>query len=384
MLARFDAREPVAGWSVLRSLAWITAPDSWAVTKDVADVESVAAHIESALAARLGSAAPEAGPRLPAMDQVRNRNNALARRLAAELVTIVRAVGQPLPAALAADDPAAAVAGELDACGVLDFRELADDDVVAWLAAIGQWPAGMPATADPGAHHLSRAALDRQRDAEDRARAQRARRHRVISMTGRDFDVEGEDYSELIGALERAYTAGSHKVQGHDRFVVPRAPGRAGRAGRSGGRVGASDGALSAAQRTAIGFVGEWMAYRWLCDHYPQTSEASWVSGNRSNVFPGPPGDDRLGFDFRVGSGKLPLMFEVKATQREGGHIELGESEVRAAERYSGNDRWRILVVTNVLDPAQARVTMLPNPFSARGRGAYREDGGALRFSYLL
>ncbi|MFJ6054812.1 hypothetical protein [Streptomyces sp. NPDC092307] len=77
-------------------------------------------------------------------------------------------------------------------------------------------------------------------------------------------------------------------------------------------------------------------------------------------------------------------MFEVKATQGEGGRIELGESEVRVAQRFTGNDRWRLLVVSQVRDPEHMAIRMLPNPFGREGRGRYREEGGALRFSYWL
>ena len=71
-------------------------------------------------------------------------------------------------------------------------------------------------------------------------------------------------------------------------------------------------------------------------------------------------------------------------TAGPGGQIELGETEVRAAQKYGGSDRWRILVVTSALDSEHRQVRMLPNPFSERGRGLYREEGGALRFAYLL
>ncbi|WUI51876.1 DUF3883 domain-containing protein [Streptomyces sp. NBC_00414] len=112
--------------------------------------------------------------------------------------------------------------------------------------------------------------------------------------------------------------------------------------------------------------------------------ETGWVSGNRRKAFPGPSGDDGLGFDFRVGSGSRPFLYEVKATGGEGGRFELGESEVRAARQHAGNDRWRLLVVTYALTPHKVAIQMLPNPYGKRGRGRYREEGGALRFSYLL
>ncbi|WP_264202786.1 hypothetical protein [Streptomyces bambusae] len=41
-------------------------------------------------------------------------------------------------------------------------------------------------------------------------------------------------------------------------------------------------------------------------------------------------------------------------------------------------------MVTPVRDPERMAVRMLPNPFGKEGRGRYREEGGALRFSYWL
>lgn len=73
-------------------------------------------------------------------------------------------------------------------------------------------------------------------------------------------------------------------------------------------RRGAADAGLSPAQREAIGYMGEWYAYQWLRGRYSaDVDETSWVSSNRRKAFPGPPGDDGLGFDFKVGSGKRPM-----------------------------------------------------------------------------
>lgn len=107
-----------------------------------------------------------------------------------------------------------------------------------------------------------------------------------------------------------------------------------------------------------------------------------WVSTNRRKAFPGPPGDDSLGHDFRIGSGRRRYMFEVKSTQGDGGRFELGESEVHAAQQHAGNDRWRLLMVTHAHTPDRMNIRMLPNPYAKRGR--YREEGGSLRFSYRL
>ncbi|MFC9927452.1 sacsin N-terminal ATP-binding-like domain-containing protein [Streptomyces sp. NPDC127190] len=383
----FDHRRPIADWPALRSLKWITAPQEWALTVDTADDGLLRAHVEEALTARLGAPAPAKGERLAAMDRVRSHNHALIAKAAPDLVALVNAAKQPLPAALAKAAAAEEITALLDEAGALDFRELSADDVVGWLAALGQWPAGMDASSDPRVHGLTPAELDRARNAAERARTERAKRKRIISLGERDFDIESGDFSELAAELRRTLET-DPPLHGSPRWrwaaLKPIPPRRtAGPSGeRPGGRVEAERG-LSSAQRSAIGFVGEWYAYQWLREQDRATDETSWVSGNRAHVFPGP-GDDSLGYDFTVGSGRSPRLYEVKATQGPGGRIELGETEVRAAQKYAGSDRWRILVVTSVLDAEHRQVRMLPNPFSERGRGLYREEGGALRFAYRL
>lgn len=74
----------------------------------------------------------------------------------------------------------------------------------------------------------------------------------------------------------------------------------------------------------------------------------------------------------------------MTATGGEGSRFEPGESEVRAARQHAGNDRWRLLVFTHALIPHKVAIQMLPTPYGKRGRGRHREEGGALRFSYLL
>lgn len=386
-LADFDARRPIADWPAIRSLKWITAPEEWALTVDTADDGLLRALVEQALTARLGAPAPAKGERLAATDRLRSHNHAAIARTAPDLVALVKAAKRPLPVALA-KAAAEEITALLDEVGALDFRELSADDVVGWLAALGQWPPGMAASSEPEAHGLTPAELDRVRNAAEQARTERAKRKRIISIGERDFDIESGDFTELASELRRALESGpplSGSARRRWAALKPIPPRRAAgpSGGRPGGRVDGERG-LSSAQRSAIGFVGEWYAYQWLREQDRATDETSWVSGNRAHVFPGPAGDDSLGYDFKVGSGRSPQLYEVKATQGSGGQIELGETEVRAAQKYGGSDRWRILVVTSVLDAEHRQVRMLPNPFSERGRGLYREEGGALRFAYRL
>ncbi|MER6125390.1 hypothetical protein ABT173_22700 [Streptomyces sp. NPDC001795] len=388
----FDARRPLADWPSLRSLDWITAPAAWAYTVDVADDELLERHVEEQLTLRLDGPAPRKGDHLPAIDQVRSGNHRMVASATADLIALVKAAGRTLPAALASTNPAESITAHLDKAGALDFRLLTPDDVVAWLAVLGHWPHGMPTTTDPGQHGLTIVDLDRVRHAAEHERRERERRRRTISVSGREFDVQSGDFAELTAELQRALDKGAVPglAGGRAIFTRPRPLEPAGRTSatgrrRGGGHSGAADAGLSPAQREAIGYVGEWYAYQWLRGHYSAgVDETSWVSSNRRKAFPGPPGDDSLGFDFKVGSGKRPMMFEVKATQGDGGQIELGESEVRAAQQHAGSERWRLLVITSILAPERVNIQMLPNPFSKDGRGRYREEGGALRFSYRL
>ncbi|WP_330347850.1 sacsin N-terminal ATP-binding-like domain-containing protein [Streptomyces sp. NBC_00582] len=393
VLEDFDARRPIPDWPSVRALDWITAPEAWEYAMDTADTGSLEAHVEEQLALRLGRPVPlpRSGERLPTPDHVRGANLRTITGLAAELAVLVRAAGHPLPAALTAAEPAEEVTARLEAVGALDFRPLSPTDVVGWLAALGQWPDGMAVATEPERHGLSGADLDRVRNAAEHERRERERKRRSISVGGRDFDVHSGDFTALTRELDRVLQSGSAPgitAAGPLRFTDPRPQtGRTQATGRTRGRRygGGTDSGLTTAQREAIGYVGEWYAYQWLCARYPdRMDETCWVSGNRRKAFPGPSGDDGLGFDFRVGSGSRPYLYEVKATGGEGGRFELGESEVRAARQHAGNDRWRLLVVTHALTPHKMAIQMLPNPYGKRGRGRYREEGGALRFSYLL
>ncbi|MET8454387.1 hypothetical protein [Streptomyces sp. NPDC005209] len=160
---------------------------------DTADIGPLERHLEEELTRELGRPAPRASERLPALDQVRRANLRTITDLAADLAILVKAARRPLPPTLAGAEPDAEVMARLEAAGALDFRPLAAADVVAWLAVLGQWPAGMPPTTDLDRHGLTESDLDRVRNAAEHARHERERRRRSISVGGRAFDVyDGE------------------------------------------------------------------------------------------------------------------------------------------------------------------------------------------------
>jgi hypothetical protein len=75
--------------------------------------------------------------------------------------------------------------------------------------------------------------------------------------------------------------------------------------------------------------------------------------------------------------------YEVKSTLGDGGQVELGETQVRAAQENARNANWRLLVVTNVLNENR-RIRMLRNPFHPASRGQYEFVGQGLRLRYVI
>ena len=139
----------------------------------------------------------------------------------------------------------------------------------------------------------------------------------------------------------------------------------------------------STQQKLAVGFAGEWLAYQWLAQQYgPDFTQECWVSTYREQLFPGS-GDDSLGWDFEVPMRHGMHYHEVKATVSDGGQIELGETQVIAAQENARNRQWRLLVITNVLNENR-RIHMLRNPFDPASRGRYSFVGQGLRLRYVI
>src|SRR5262249_35814705 len=207
---------------------------------------------------------------------------------------------------------------------------------------------------------------------EERRRREQARR--TIELDGRSVSADPSEFRGLIDYLNQSISPALLATPARFARLEPirtstRSRGRA--VGLTGGGGIIAD-RLSDVQRTAIGLVGELVAYRWLRERYPAFADDCWRSTYRNYVLGGSEGDDTLGYDFEVGRSGRRLYFEVKASLGEAAEIELGASEVAMAQRVARHDQYRILLVRNALDSDRRTIHVLPNPHSPRGVGFYR------------
>lgn len=385
---RFEALRPQPDWSALRHPTTITADPGWGRTRDSLSVEEMDERVNAELQRLLGTAPPSTGSPLLPRTECAEANARLVSTSLSSLAEIVRAwfTVLDLPVESPWTDPETARRTALDAldrAGALDFVRLDGDELLRWLQVLELWPADMPLSADPATLGLNASNLEAQRTEEAQRRAEAARIRRIVYIDNQAFDLEN-GHSALVEALERSLEATPGVITTRNRYApLQEVSQQSSSKGGSGGQpLGmARQPRLSDQQRDAIGFAGEWLAYRWLDRlHKEAFSPECWVSAYRELAFPGR-GDDGLGWDFQVPSRRGPLLYEVKTSQSEGGQFELGETQVLAAQANARNGLWRLLVVTDVLNEDR-KIRMLLNPFDPRARGQYTFVGQGLRLRY--
>ncbi|KUL31465.1 ATP-binding protein [Actinoplanes awajinensis] len=385
---RFAAAEPQLDWPQLRRVELLAPDPGWGTTVDVLSADLMVTRIEEQLEARLGGRPPTHGPSLPRRNDCAKANAELIDTAARRLTKLVRAWlerhGRPIPTPWTDEASAGpALRATLDSAGALDFAVLTLQDVLRWLQKLGAWPADMPPTDDAAILGLTDDDLDRQKAEERQQRAERERQRRVVNIDEKPFDMD-DGFASLRAALDDALDRTPAFLTTARRFTglqeIDSRPGRDNRRG-GGGFGGRSNAELSSLQKLGVGFAGEWYAYRWLERNYgADFTPECWVSRYREQIFSGS-GDDGLGWDFEIPGRRGSWYYEVKTTLGEGGGIELGETQVIAAQENARNRRWRLIVITNVMNENR-QIRMLPNPFDPASRGRYRFAGQGLRLEY--
>jgi len=393
----FAAFAPQPDWVQLRRPDVITPDPSWARTLDEVTTAQMDERIETELVRLLGSTPPQDGPPLQSIAECAKSNKELITPRVGHMSDVVRAwltkqhrqLERPWDAP---DTAGRAILEALDGAGAMDFAELSFNDVLRWLAVLGIWPADMPESDNLAELDLTDEDLDSERAAERRRRDEAARKRRTLTVDDTSYDLDGGlvRFSSLLSASlsqTPGFLATSHRPSRLKAIGTPLRSSRGGSGGGAGGSGGGSDRRLTDTQRAAVGFAGEWFAYQWLAKvHGSDLTPECWVSAYREEMYSGA-GDDGLGWDFAVPvsnkAGIRSLYYEVKTTTTDGGQIELGETQVRAAQQFARNESWRLLVITHVLSD-QRRLHVLRNPFHQKSRGLYDFVGQGLRLRYEL
>ncbi|MEJ7656581.1 MAG: ATP-binding protein [Thermoleophilaceae bacterium] len=327
---------------------------------------------------------------LPDIDQARTENHAVLTRTAEKAARLVPAWARkhraPLPDVWAEESPAQRILSSATERGFLDFELLDEAGVLAWLEERGWWPEAMVRTLAASELGLSEADLESEADAQERERQERLRRRRVLRLDEVEFSAEPKDYPAIFdyvnGTLREDLLLSTSRAA---RLRETPETGPHGSSRGGGGPRRQSD-ALSDAQKAAVGLIGETIAYAWLQSRYPDVcSPASWVSSYRETIGE-PPGDDSLGYDFKISLSQMTLYFEVKATKGTDTRFDLGESQVAKAADCARRrrDDYRIIFIANALNAAARELLILRNPMDPQHQRFYRFPGAGLVCSFEL
>jgi hypothetical protein len=272
--------------------------------------------------------------------------------------------------------------------GRLDFEPLDQRSVIRQLALSGDWPEGMPQSLDLEHLGLSATDLQYEQDAEQQQRRDRLEQRRRITIDGESFSAERGGFAALAehvrSTIRPDILAAGRRVA---RLAVLPGVSDAGRERAHGSRGGVvRSPALSDHQKSAIGLVGETVAYEWLQNRYPDAcTPACWKSSYCETIGQ-PAGDDTLGYDFEIALKTVTIFFEVKATVGTTTAFQLGESEVGKARDCTRSDRfdYRILFISDALSADQRQLFLLPNPMDPAYRDHFRFPGSGLTCVFRL
>lgn len=383
----FEAGD-VSSYVAIRDRATPTPPEGIGAIRLRSDATDWALWLQDWLdevGATMGARRPGIG-----LGEVRERNRRMIKAMAPRARSIILARKADAAQADFWSEPST-LADRLAAVGTaggwLDFDVLDEASAVGWLQRTGLWPVDWPATLELEPHGTTEDLLTAW-EAEDRRRREAAARpKRTLAFTGGAY-VVGEtklaDLTEAIAALagaNRSLLASSMRtVKGDPVTLPPRGQGGGGGSSRTARRDRMTD-----EERGVIGYFGEAIAFAWLKAKFGDKrviDEGCWKSEYRRHLC-GVGGDDTLGYDFEVTSGRVTWFFEVKATSSSDPGdlrmVELGSTEIACAElcRSENRQHYRILHVVDALHPERAVLRVLPNPRSREGKAFYTEQTSA-------
>lgn len=329
---------------------------------------------------------PPQSAELPPVDDVRRGNGELLDRELQELARVVHAwVARNGGSAPAQWTDLQKLRDALTESGCLDFAVLDTADLIAWLGTLSLWPTEMAQTTDLVVLGLTTADLERGTASRTQADMERRRLRTSLTFGGKTYDTSTDELRELARAVEGSIDEAFLRTRPTPSKleVIPvrhdggeSGSGRRTRPQRHRGQEPTDE------QTSALGLIGELLAYRWLKHAYPEdVTPDSWVSGNRAFMLGGHPGDDTLGYDFRIARRSGPLLFEVKATSTDQYVFEISDRELSAA-KAARKGQYRIIHIRSVLSPSERDLIVLPNPLEVESSRLYEQINRGLRLRF--
>lgn len=323
-------------------------------------------------------------PKLEALSTLRARNYAAVETLVEKLTPLISAwcrardLERPAPWAL---NPLEVSRTALDASGLADLVILGEEQLLDLVADTLGWPVGMNRTTSNVELGIEPADL-RPTPAPAPLPTGSTPDRSTITIGDTLVKVGTSNLTEVVEAARASLDESFVKQKAAVQLGAPDGP-KSNRTGgsRAEGLVVLRAPRYSDDQRSAVGLTGEVLAKAWLEPRHP--GGVYWRSGYAAIIENAPGASDALGYDFEVVWRKTTLFYEVKAHVGPVGpslEFELGESELQAAQHHARNSRYRILLITSVLEPDDRRIFELPNPFSTKTRGMYQVIGRGLRY----
>ncbi len=403
-LSRFHAFEDLDSYIRLRALPGLAADATWFERYDEIPDSELMALINRWLAAEGAEALFSIQSQLLAVEIVREENRTRLRNFGDRYWMLVPAwlrkhrATSDVPELWRSSPKQRLVEVGLEE-GWIDFLPLDDPAIVRWLAKRRHWPDGMPASHDLAHLELTAGDLTYEDDQLNRHKQEQRRRRTLINFAGKELSALNDGYQDLVSAVTAGMAAAQqllnspHKDALLEEFAE-KDPKRGGSKGGTGGGSSSAnpDNQMSDDQKLAIGLVGELIAREWLRKIYREQyklelTDDCWVSRNRDRALGTKGGKDELGYDFVIALKSTRHYYEVKSTSGDPGIVDLGPTEIAAAQRYKRDDKdhFRILYLPWVLDPKNVRALVLPNPFSKRGSLYMRIVGtGGVKYRFAV
>jgi len=346
--AAYRARRGLGAYADARTFPLQPDP-AWLHDHNVPDDDLLGEHVHAWLHRFDAPASVTFGP----VDEVRTSNHELLDTALPQLSKLVHAwLAKRARAVPERWNDLTAIRDVLDDSGCLDFDALDTTGLIGWLYSLDLWPAEMGRTDDLTVLGLTTSDLREGTTSKADAEAERRKALTSLRFGNRTYDTSTDELRDFARDVDGSVTDEQLAVR-----TTPTALTAV--SGRAGGKTPGGTGSgsrhrrpvMTDEQTTAIGLAGELVAYRWLERAYPGlVTPESWVSGNRSLALGGPPGDDTLGYDFKVARRTGALLFEVKATTTDGYAFDISDGELAAASA-ARKGQYRIVYIRSVLSP---------------------------------